>query len=637
MELKNILMGAVATLSLTTSCNYLDKMPDDQKTMDMVWQSQKETEAYLYSVYSQLPIEHSIWGDCPWVGASDECDMVWERYLTASMNVGNWGPNNLSWDKWSDYYKAIRASFVFENNVDRCAELSDALKVQYKAEVKFLRGFYYWKLLQQYGPFVLIDREYPTETDWNSFARTPYDECVDYICRMLDEAYEDLPETWYNDQTWLGKPDKMACLAVKSDVLLMAASPQWNGNQAYASFKNQDGTPLVNTTYDEQKWRDAAAAAKAVIDFAEQSTARTIRLYKNNENGDAEFNAYKSVRDVHLVKWNCETLWAVTKADCNEFERHTCPRPGGWNGMAPTQRLVDAFYMYNGYTIDDAEGGYREEGFAEEPHPYWKEDNVAEIRLGNSWGHRVGEWNMYANREARFYACILYNGRPVLQVADDDRDIYSSEENKDGWGRVELYNTGTSGANAASDHSKTGYLINKFVHYDSNPYRSVYYGWRPHAYIRLAGIYLNYIEALNEYDPDNADIKKYWDLIHDRAGLPSIFDTHPEIRGDREKQTEYIIRERQIELCVEGDRDFTTRRRLLSGKVDTSRPESRRMYGDNGNMYGMNVSAGSSFADTEFYERTPFEERVFEDKMYLYPISQSEMDRDLSLVQNPGW
>lgn len=103
-------------------------MPDDQKTMDMVWKNRKETEAYLYSVYSQLPIEHSIWGDAPWVGASDECDMIWERYCTASMNVGNWGPNNLEWDQWGNYYKAIRASFVFENNVDLCEELTAELK-----------------------------------------------------------------------------------------------------------------------------------------------------------------------------------------------------------------------------------------------------------------------------------------------------------------------------------------------------------------------------------------------------------------------------------------------------------------------------------------------------------------------------
>ena len=105
---------------------------------------------------------------------------------------------------------------------------------------------------------------------------------------------------------------------------------------------------MVNTTYSEQKWKDAATAAKAVITAAENSSEVRIALYRNDENGDGTFNPYKSVRNVHLEKWNCEVLWAVTKCDANGFEKHACPRPGGWNGMAPTQRLVDAFYMANG-------------------------------------------------------------------------------------------------------------------------------------------------------------------------------------------------------------------------------------------------------------------------------------------------
>lgn len=628
----------VLFLLLQASCSdFLDKMPDDEKTMDMVWKSQKETEAYLYNVYAKLPNEHSIWSAIPWIGAADEADMVWERYMSSSINVGSWSPTNIHYDPWGDYYKAIRASFVFENNVDKCYELTDALKKQYKAEVKFLRGYYYWRLLQQYGPFVLIEQETSFDDDWNKYARTPYERCVEYICQMMDEAETDLPFTWKTNQKWLGKPDQIACKAVKSQVLLMAASPQWNGNKEYESFKNQDGTLLVNTIYDENKWKLAAAAAKAVIDAAESAPkGQEIKLYKNNENGDAVFNPYKSVRDLHLVKWNSEVLWATARGSIDDLERHMTPRPGGWNGIGPTQRIVDAFYMNNGKTIDDPSSNYQESGFTNKAHSNWMKDDIDQIQSGDSWGNRIGEWNMYANREARFYASILYNGRPLPQVSKDDRNVYSSSKNKDGWGRVELYAKGISGS-GASDHSSTGYLLLKFTNPNSNPYRNQFSAWRQHTYIRLAEVYLNYIEALNEYDPNHADIKKYWDMIRDRAGLPSIFDTYPTIKGDRDKQLEYIIRERQIELCFEGDRYFTTRRRLLSDKTDTARPVEKRTYGDAGPMYGLNILVGDDFNSMDFYVRTPFETRVFTKKMYLFPISQSEMDRNKSMVQNPGW
>jgi hypothetical protein len=615
-------------------------MPDDQKTMDMVWKSQKETEKYLYNVYSNLPSLSDFWDNgAPWIAISDELDIPWERYNSSSINVGAWNPTTNYHDVWNPYYKAIRASFVFENNVDKCAELSDNLKTQYKAEVKFLRGFYYWLLLKQYGPFVLIENETDQNDDWNTYPRTPYDKCVEYICRMMNEAQAGLPFSWKaTNQTWLGKPDQMACKAVKAKVLIMAASPQWNGNPDYANFKNHDGTPLVSNTTatpDLEKWREAAQAAKDVIDEAEQNG--NIKLYRNDEHGDAVFNPYKSVQDVHLVKWNCEYLWGTTYSHFNDLERHATPRPGGWNGLAPTQRVVDAFYMLNGKTIQDVTSGYQETGFAATAHPNWTNDNVNEIRQRNNWGHRIGEWNMYANREARFYASILYNKRPLPQVTDEDRDNYSSNANKNGWGQVELYAKGAAGFEGNADHSTTGYLLLKFVNSGSNPYRNVWSAWRQVTYIRLAEIYLDYIEALNEYEPAHAHIKKYWDLIRERAGLPSIFDTYPSIQGDKDKQLEYIIRERQVELCFESDRYFTTHRRLLSGKEDTNNPPEKRMYGDNGPLYGLNVLAGDNFNATDFYTRTPFEMRVFEKKMYLFPITQYEMDRNKSMVQNPGW
>lgn len=642
MKLKTYIVLGLLGLATLPGCDYLDKMPDDQKTMDMVWNNRKETEAYLYNVYTMLPEEVNNWTGCPWLGAADEADMTWDRggYWSGYMNRGDWSPTSNFYNQWGGYYRAIRASFVFENNVDKCPELTTTLKTQYKAEVKFLRGFYYWLLLRQYGPFVLIDKESDMADDWNSYARTPYDDCVDYICRMMDEAEVDLPWHWHDDVKWYGKPTKLICKSVKAEVLTMAASPQWNGNKDYSNFKNNDGTLLVNLAYDENKWKKAAAASKDVIDLVESKPELKVKLYKNNENGGGAFNPYISVRDVMIKKWNCEVIWARTGSEPGEFEKHSTPRPGGWNGAAATQRQVDAFSMLNGRTIDDPQSGYVESGFAVKAHSNMVKNEIDPIVSGDSWGHRVGDWNMYANREARFYMSILYNGRPIPQVDKSDRNVYSSSYNQDGWGRVEFYNFGMSGKTGSHDHSKTGYLILKRVSPYSNPYRSIYGEWRPNTYIRLAQVYLNYIEALNEYDPGNSEIKKYWDMIRERAGVPSIFTTYPEIKGNKAKQLDYIIRERQVELCFEGDRYFTTRRRWIAHKTDTQHSESHRMFGDGGPMYGLDIDAGdnkNNFSFSGFYKRTKFEDRVFDMKMCLFPINQSEMDRNKSMVQNPGW
>ncbi|KUK76678.1 MAG: Putative outer membrane protein, partial [Proteiniphilum acetatigenes] len=314
------------------------------------------------------------------------------------------------------------------------------------------------------------------------------------------------------------------------------------------------------------------------------------------------------------------------------------------------------FLMENGRTIDDPQSGYVEEGFAEEPNQHWNPNNrninieegrkqmISDIRKSDAWGHWKGDWNMYANREPRFYASILYNRRVIPQIPDDvnKRNYYNSPGQQDGFGRVELYYGGVSRQSGSyTFFSRTGYLAFKRVDPMDNMRDRVFNQDVIKIFIRYAEVLLNYIEALNEYDPGNPNIRKYWDMIRDRAGVPSVFVTNPEITGDKELQREFILRERQIELCIEGDRYFTTRRRWLSHTPDEGGPVDNRKYGDGGRMWGMDINAGdpasNNFSFTGFYKRVPFEERVFRKAYYLFPIPQTEIDKSENMVQNPWW
>lgn len=631
-------------------CDYLDKAPDDMKTDAMIWRSRTETEAYLYNVYSQIPAAN-LYQDDPWLGCSDEIDLTWNVYSTYNINFGNWNPTTSFYSKWAPFNRAIRSSFVFENNVDLCGELSDDLKKQYKAEAKFLRGYYYWLILRQYGPAVLMTRATEVTEDWDSFTRAPFDECVDYICKMMDEAEPDLPLSWNDNKQWYGKPTKMTCKAIKSEVLTTAASEQWNGNAEYASFKNEDGTPLANTTYDVNKWKRAAQAA---LDLINMAPSAGVKLYKNNENGDGTvFNPYKSVRDVMLKPWNCEVLFGRAKSAIGGWDIHCSPGPNNLGGVSPTQRLVDAFYMKNGRTIDDPQSEYVEEGFTTTGGEFWNPNNnnvtsgrvqmIADIRTGDAWGHWAGEWNMYANREPRFYANILYNKRIVPQLPPDvaKRDYYSKGTQKNGYARVELYYGGTSRSSGSyTFFPRTGYLALKHIDPQANLRDRVWGVIPPEIFVRYAKILLNHIECLNEYDPANPKIEEHWNMIRERAGIPGIFEVYPGIKGNKELQREYILRERQIELCFESDRYFTSRRRWLSNTPDSA-DESDRKFGDGGRMWGMDVYAGNAttntFTFTGYYKRTAFETRIFEKKMNLFPIPQLEIEKGKGLVQNPGW
>ena len=636
--------------------DFLDKLPDDMKTDDMVWNSRKETEGYLANVYAAIP-KHNLHQDDPWLGLADEIDLTWTVYNTYPINLGNWTPNSGFYNKYALWYRAIRASFVFENNVDRNKELSAALKTQYKAEVRFLRGYYYWLLLRQYGPVVLFKEQQGNEADFVNMARAPFDECVDYIVEMMDSAEKDLPLHWWNDQTEMGRPDKKVCKAVKSIVLTFAASPQWNGNSEYADFKNPDGTALANTTYDENKWKRAAEASLDVIKISENSPEAKLRLYKNNEDGGGAFNAYKSLVDVQLKKWNSEIIFGAYGEDhTRAWMIHASPGPNNLGGVGPTQRVVDAFLMENGRTIDDPASGYVENGFSTVANPHWNPKNrdtntdagrkqiIQDIRESQAWGHWAGDWNMYANREPRFYASILYNKRIIPQIPDDidKRNYYSSTGQKNGYGRVELYLGGQSrGSGTYTFYPRTGYLAFKNNDPMANMRDRSYPQQYINVFIRYAQVMLDYVEALNEYNPTNPDIRKYWDMIRERAGVPSAFVTNPQIAGNKDLQREFILRERQIELAFEGDRYFTSRRRWLAHTPDTGGATDNRKWGDGGRMWGMNINGGdaaaNNFTYTGFYERKAFETRVFNKAYYLFPIPETEINKSNALVQNPWW
>ncbi|WP_192085478.1 RagB/SusD family nutrient uptake outer membrane protein [Algoriphagus sp. Y33] len=140
---------------------------------------------------------------------------------------------------------------------------------------------------------------------------------------------------------------------------------------------------------------------------------------------------------------------------------------------------------------------------------------------------------------------------------------------------------------------------------------------------RLAEFYLNYAEALNEVSPLDANAFAALNAIRQRGGLAPISFTDDRY-NTQEKFREAIRRERAVELAFEEHRFFDVRRWRIAG-------EEGVMAGE---MWGLNIYQLDD--DQYVYRREPFETRVWDDKMYLYPLPQQEIDKGY-LIQNPGW
>jgi phage terminase large subunit-like protein len=144
------------------------------------------------------------------------------------------------------------------------------------------------------------------------------------------------------------------------------------------------------------------------------------------------------------------------------------------------------------------------------------------------------------------------------------------------------------------------------------------------------------VEALIEYDPNHADILPFWNRIRRRAGVPDIETVYPDVVGNQVRMRELIRHERQVELALENHRYFDTRRWQIAERTN------------NGKIYGMNIysSVGSPMGkpkdatgNATFYRRSVSENgnRVFLQKHYLWPINQTELNRNRNIEQAPGW
>lgn len=608
----------IAVLLATTSCqkHFLDQVPDDELTIDQVFQRKDLSEKYLANVYHTiLSFKPNTTGN-PWFGLSDEGDITYNRpgqvyYNTYSMNLGSWTAADNSYNDWTPFYEGIRSATYFMQHIGGNQQILDLangsdLIRQYTAEARFLRAYFYFCLIAQYGPVIIlpdvpIAPDAQTGSDELTMARKPMDSCVDYVVNELDLAAKDLPVN-FTDQSKLdyGRATKAVCMAVKSRLLLYAASPLWNGNRDYAGFKNLDGTALVDQTASPDKWKRAAQAAKDVIDLG------IFSLYKEND-AQGNYDPYTSLRDVMLDPWNSEWIFAT---DINQInERGLTPRTAsGYASCGPTQQMVDAFEMANGerpitgYNADGSpvinpKSGYSETGFSD----FQAFDDPAARQT----------FNMWVNREPRFYVDVTYTGRPWINTSSSlGTVIYRGN-----W-------TGESGGNGSWDYSRTGYLVRKNVSPDTDP-KTKKTVKRPMLLYRYAEILLNYVEALNEYDPGNSDILRYLNMVRERAGVPG-YGTGPgalPVPASQAAMRDAIHHERQVELFFEDRRYFDTRRWKVAETTD------------GGKFYGMDTDADPP----KFYSRWVFETRVFHKNYYLFPIPQSEMDRDKNLVQNPGW
>lgn len=585
---KKILLIVAAAFMLNSCDDLFEPAKENFKDVEQMHDDAAYAQGFLLRAYGNIP---GYYNNSEY--ATDDAVINQKNDAFLTMATGGWTSRLwTSIDEWSRSFGAIQYLNLFLENVDQVKWAEDSEKAQLlarrtKGEAYGLRGMFYYYLLRAHagysenGELLGVPRitEYLTVNSELNLPRASFQACVEQINSDLAKAEELLPLEYldvsqvpadYQSITQdVGKYNNVVgakfsqlfngliARAYRARTALLAASPAF-----------QDGSNTVT-------WADAANAAAAVIN------------YNGGIGGIAEDGVeYYSAAIADNIKGGVnpkEIVWRQNVGSENTQESSNFPPSLNGNGnMNPSQNLVDAFPMANGYPITD---------------------------IPNS---QYNEKSPYTGRDPRLAKYIIYNG------------------SKAGVSNTLIYTGRNSGTDDGIDvkeqrSTRTGYYMRKRLRMDVNcaigsTTTQPHYNPR----IRYTEMYLTYAEAANEaWGPkgDNGNGYSAYDVIkaiRKRAGVGGGSDPYLEKCANSKDEMRKLIRnERRLELCFEGFRFWDLRR----WKENLNEPVYGIDWGKDGNSF----------------DKFVVEKRDYDDYMYYCPIPNSEILKFDNLVQNKGW
>ena len=530
--IKYIFLSVVSSLVLTACMDNYESLPADEFTTEYLFSTTdslgKQARQYLNSIYDIMENGHNRVGgyylDC----ASDDAisiDMDGEpdvlRIATGRYTASNSVASDM---RWGQYYTGIRKVNILISGIDQvpyrdtyrnALGQTRPLGVSFKAEARFLRAWFYFQLLRRYGGVPIVGDKVFDLNDDVELPRNTFAECVDYIVSELDDIQDSLRSvgTLSNVAEFGHAPTKQACQALKSRLLLYAASPLFNGNTL------EEGNELVGyATYDANRWKLAADAARELMEGAGHLGKDSITLCED-------------VRDVFLNFYdygaNPELIFFRQGGDGTSIENNNGPL--GFTGSrlgngrtCPTQNLVDAFPMKDGRMP------------------------------GDSPTYNYSDADPYTNRDKRLDWTILHNGSQWLGTT------------------LATWQGGANNPANGADYSLTSYFMCKFMgkFQTATEYSTVHHVW---VMFRYAEILLNFAEAENEAEGPTTDVYNALYKLRERAGIKrgSVDGYKYGLKLDmtKEEMREVIRNERRIELAFEEHRFYDIRRWRIAEQV----------------------------------------------------------------------
>lgn len=599
--MKKIYSFGLLLCLLITSCNddFLEKAPGVDLTEDFVFTNKANLDVFIntiyrygvhsnfrYGNYASFPFSKTTnFGSIhPSSSISDEGDAS-QQPGTEGNNIWNSGnilPTNIHTAEDIRYYIrwiAIRQINLVLKRINEVPDIDENYKNRVINEIKFIRALNYMEMLKRYGGMPIVTEVYEAGAPIVN-PRATFEECVNFILEDLEGAIINLPATHSASET--GRATKVAAAALKSEVLLYAASPQYNTATPVLSMTNAADNKLIcYGSYDANRWKLAADAAKEALDLA---TANNYLLV-----------------DV------------VANRNPNDLNNGTLGPLGNYRVSWEVPNNSEVIMMYQG-------GANRANGVTAnywDPLSFWNPRS-----FGSFWSGITVPLNFFKKYEK-------LDGTPQTWEATGGTDLmakyaqldprfkqsmtYTTAYHFSSFNFAEIYEGGRDypGCNG-------GMWLRKYIPRNGN---NAYFPMD--IIFRVNELYLNYAEALNEAS-GVPPIEAYnaVNTIRNRSAMPNL-----PAGLTKDQFRERVRNEIAIEMLNDDHRFWDVKRWLIAQQEGV-------MQGD---FHGIKITRTGT-APNYKYSWLPykFETRIFPDKMYLHPLPLNEVQKG-NLIQNPGW
>lgn len=558
-KIKSACVGLIACFVLMQSCDsdYLSRNPLSGPSDETFFANEEELMLVvngLYSAMTYLPIEFmplNLAIDCA-------SDIGWDRNNSPLQAIGRGNHdsnNNYVRTIWEQAYRVIgKCNFVLDNIHKLEGKMDADLYNRSKAEARFIRAFTYQYLIDYFGGVPLVT--HGLQLSEAQIPKSPKNEIADFVINELQDVAAVLPPSYGGADR--GRATKGAALAIRA-----------------------------RTALNNERWSEAAASAKAVMDLG---------LYSLHDDFGELFS--------YAGENSSEIIFALQFLRLQDTKVHNTPRAllsrnaKGHTNKIPTQSLVDSYPCIDGLEIDESP-------LFDPTKPFENRDP----RLGFTValpGTIFFNYQFETHKDS--ILCWNYNMTPAVRVTNQEA------------------------TNAYATFS--GYCWKKYV--DLQDKDDVAKSELNVIQSRYAEVLLIYAEAMIEANTIDQSV---YDAINEVRERPSVSMPPIPAGQSRESLRTLVRKERLYELAMEGFRMVDLRRWELAEKMIA------------GTVYGRiptGLLAAAPAIDEDgkvTYDAVPnqAEMRVIElrefnpERDYLWPIPNIETVTNPSLIQNPNY